>query len=589
MFLLRLLPKASDPNRILLIPVLFIHLDPSRIPTAEELDSILCSVDPDPELSRVTGATAALRAVSLMLEARVIPPSLYVDFFPHLYEWTVFIHAYWENIPGDYLLDLTQTYRASAIIILVLYQEDSIADIVSKAPGLRRILAEFWAKFVRKLLPGVDDMEPTYILQFLFNEITDANNFAEILDGIGGTESDLAYLLVQQINDTVARPVSRMTSMSLHTIIQVLNTKRHDPLRAGMLFHDGVKAVIAAIAFEDQARFRWEIVGEAVYLGALFLLGNFESTSGAKWMSQALSAGLLKLIASLGSFRLTTAPREMWYTYSILQRFLKKILPEYLMYYNIACQIKEALPRVLSITSTTPLTNSVIYPFWTEFAGLAEERLGALDFYLARRSTSMNACENIQCRKTGQKTAFKSCAGCDVAYYCSRDCQKADWASGHRRSCRTPGSAGPSSARDRCYLRAILQYNFQFPAIRIQVLTRQAQFIGTEWIHVPSGTGWSDVKPMSDYYAAASARLVQLARSAEVIRVHLATLSILDTTAYTPSSSAECMFPVWSTSHLHDRLVRIVQSLPRGLQSAGLDAALVQPLRALAASEANLF
>ncbi|KAJ7690055.1 hypothetical protein B0H17DRAFT_1201852 [Mycena rosella] len=526
------------PTAFLLIPVLFIHLDPSRIPTAEELDSILCSVDPDPELSR----------------ARVIPPSG-VDFFPRLYEWTIFIHAYWENIPGDYLLDLTQTYRASAIIILILYQEDSIADIVSKAPGLRRILAEFWAKFVRKLLPGVDDVEPTYILQFLFDEITDANNFVEILDGIGGTESDLAYLLVQQINDTVARPISRMTSMTLHTIIQALNTKSFnddDPLRAGMLFNDGVKAVIAAIAFEDQARFRWEIVGEAVYLGVLLLLGNFESTSGANGCPKHCRLAYSK-----------SSPR--W------ERFLKKILPEYLMYYNIACQIKEALPSALSITSTTPFTNSVIYPFWTEFAELVEERLGALDFCLARRSTSMNACENIQCRKTGQKTAFKSCAGCGVAYYCSRDCQKADWASGHRRSCRTLGSAGPSSARDRCYLRAILQYNFQFPAIRIQVLTRQAQFMynnpgvefltvfdltrnasGTEWIHVPSGTGWSDVKPMSDYYAAASARLVQLARSAEVIRVHLATLSILDTTAYTPSSSAECMFPVWSTSHLHD-------------------------------------
>jgi hypothetical protein len=91
--LLRLIPKATDPKRLLLIPLLFIHLDPSRIPTPSELDSILCDVGRHPELSRVSGAQVALRAVADMLDG-VVPLPAYADLWPRLYRWTIFIHGY---------------------------------------------------------------------------------------------------------------------------------------------------------------------------------------------------------------------------------------------------------------------------------------------------------------------------------------------------------------------------------------------------------------------------------------------------------------------------------------------------------------
>ncbi|KAJ7468785.1 hypothetical protein FB451DRAFT_1177534 [Mycena latifolia] len=606
-FLLRLLREGNDPNRTLLLPVLFVHLDPSRIPTTEELDSILCNADRHPELCRVTGALAALYALSEILDAGLLASPVYVDFWPRLHRWIVFIHAYWDVIPANYLMDLKGTYHASATTILLLHRHDSIADAVTKTPGLRRILADFWTKVVRKATPNV---EVAFILSFLQEEIQDANNFAEILEGIAGNEWDLAYLLVQQINDTVARPITELTSITLQAVSQILftrirgNSDELGSLGAGMLFHGGVKAVMDAIAYGDQARFIvGEPYGEQVYLGCLFLLGGFESRSGAEWLSQALSAGLLKLIASLGRSRPT--PRdEIWYTFSLLERFLIKILPEYFVYYKIARQIRETLPDALVITSTAPFAKSIIYPFCTEFTQLVEERFGALDFFQSRRSISLKSCENMQCCKTGERSAFKCCAGCGLACYCSRECQKADWAAGHRRSCRTLGSTGPSNARERGYLRAILQYNFQSPAIRIDILTRQAQFMyrnpavefltvfdltrnarGTEWIDVPSGTGWSDVKPLSDYDAATPARLMQLVRSARAggIRVHLAMLTLLD-----DASLDSSFFPLWSTPQLHNRLVRIVGALPPGLQPAKLNAALVAPVRALAASDAEL-
>ncbi|KAJ7138901.1 hypothetical protein C8R46DRAFT_1047153 [Mycena filopes] len=80
--LLHLFPKVADPNRKLLIPLLFLHLDPARIPKPKELDSIRCNVTRYPELSRVAGGIAALDAVSHLIDVQVLqhPVSKYT---PH--------------------------------------------------------------------------------------------------------------------------------------------------------------------------------------------------------------------------------------------------------------------------------------------------------------------------------------------------------------------------------------------------------------------------------------------------------------------------------------------------------------------------
>ncbi|KAJ7827429.1 hypothetical protein B0H13DRAFT_2119508 [Mycena leptocephala] len=273
-FLLRLIPKATDPKRLLLIPLLFIHLDPSRIPTPTELDSILCDVGRHPELSRVSGAQTA---------RGVVPLAAY------------------------YLTDLAAAYRASSIIIVTINRDDNMAATIKKAPGLRRILAEYWAKVLLQVI--CIDLEFTYILPFVLDsdEITDDTKFAEILDGIGGSESDLASTIPSHA------PITSATTLTMDFVMQLLHARATPALRAGMLIHGGAKAVIDAIYFAEKARPRFPRAGEGVYLTAIFMSGNFESEAGAEWMSKALSAGLLKLV-TLGRARQTESD-EMWLTY----------------------------------------------------------------------------------------------------------------------------------------------------------------------------------------------------------------------------------------------------------------------------------
>ncbi|KAF7341351.1 hypothetical protein MVEN_01871600 [Mycena venus] len=601
-FLLRLVPRATDTKRVLLLPLLFVHLDPSRIPTPKDLDSVLYKASRHAELSRATGALAVLRALSEMLAARVVPPPAYTDLWHRLYRWIIFFHLYCEVIPD---MDLSAIYHAIAITILDLHRHDSMSAAVNKAAGVRCIMADYWAKSVRGVLSIGTELVAS-ILVFLFDqnseETEDETKLREILVGIGGSESDLAYLLVKQSNDIVGHPVNyHAGSINIVNSVIQAQSSHGDSLRAGLLAHGGAKALIDAIFYAEEARPHSPLAAEKVYVGLICLLGHFDSDAGAVWISRALSAGLLKLIVALGRSR-KSEREEPWLTCSILQRFLIKTLPESLVHYKFAQKIKDALPAPLAIAFSAPFAKCAIATFWTEFAELVQERLRALEFFADRRLMSVSACENIQCGKIGERRTFRKCAGCGLVCYCSPECQMTDWEAAHRGSCRALKSTGPANARERGYVRAILQSNFESPEIRTAVLKQQARFMytnpGVDFVTVYDFTrnakginlsntpyfsrGWCEIKPISDY-AAASGRLGQLLRAAGAIRVHLVVLS-----SNLQRKAPERILPMWSVPQLPNDLLRIVQDLPRGLLPVALDTALVQPLRGLVTSATKM-
>ncbi|KAJ6497693.1 hypothetical protein C8R45DRAFT_983874 [Mycena sanguinolenta] len=598
-FLLRFI-SITNPKIILLLPLIFVHLDPSNIPTPHDLDSIQFDACRRQELDRIYGALAALCAITEMLDPKsVIPPAAYADLWPRVYQWTIFVHTYWEVIPD---MDLAAAYRATAINILTFHREDGLKVAVGRAAGLRCILAEYWVKIMRKEIST--DVQVPPILTFLFNteESEDTIKFMEILEGCGGSDN-LAHLLVQQINTIAGGGLNQPAIEIMNSVIQVLYKHGKGPLLTGLLIHGGAKALIDAISFCEEARFIDLEAGEKVHVGIIYLLSCFESRAGAMWVSQTLSAGLLRLVAVLGRARQTETD-VLFPTYSMLQRFLIKTLPDFLINYKITQQLSDALDDAYSVAaSTKPFSTSIIYSFWTEFVELVRERLGAIESWRQRLSMSPNACENSQCIKTGAMHPLKKCAGCGLAWYCSRECQTADWKAVHRASCPALRATDLPSSRQRDYVRAILQYNFRFPAIVTTVLSQQARFMytnpevdflmvydftrnarGVDLVPNKVTPAWSEVKPTSDYAVPSDPRLAQLLQSAGNIHIHLIVLSV---NSGNTARGPDRVVPMWSTSQVRDELSRIVQALPRGLRPSSLDAALVTPLRALAARAAK--
>ncbi|KAJ7093588.1 hypothetical protein C8R44DRAFT_396677 [Mycena epipterygia] len=75
-------------------------------------------------------------------------------------------------------------------------------------------------------------------------------------------------------------------------------------------------------------------------------------------------------------------------------------------------------------------------------------------------------CDNLACNKQDFKDAFRRCSGCKHFYYCSRECQTADWITGgHRTACSAYREHSLSehhnlTTLDRGFMRALLDYDY---------------------------------------------------------------------------------------------------------------------------------
>ncbi|KAJ7459567.1 hypothetical protein B0H11DRAFT_2059038 [Mycena galericulata] len=587
-FLARLLEiQGAQYSLAAALPVLFAHLDPARIPSVAEFDAMLSSPDRHPELSRVVSATMSLHMISRMLTDSQLPPAAYVDLWPRLYSWMTFTDLYWDYIPRHWeelSFSTAETRAASAIIILALGQHASTTDVVRKSPGVRAILVRYWSTIVRndgmivrEGLAPLDGWHDIYsILVFLTeDEANMSQHLDEMVDGVGGSQDELARLLVKQINDAAAALSSDMAAISLTAVLALISVRSKDTQRfnATMRSHGLIPALVNAIRVPENRNHRLDI-GHVV-LGFGFLNVCFEEQSGLQCITEALDRGLLDLIITLGLTSRQTEPSDSYNCIHLLHKLLRSILPGYLVYYPVAVRLKKHYPHASSLAATADFAKCAIFNLWTDFAKIAEQTLLALDFFESGRWISSTACENMKCLQIDRKSKFKSCAGCSLAYYCSPECQKHDWAAGHRLWCRKLASThfpGPSSPRDRAYLRALMQYNIRSPLFKPELLIRQAEFIynhpGVDFFTVldftrsGDGPGWIDVRPTSEYAKAPEAplRLAQLARSGRRMQLHTVVMN------GGPGISLLRMFPMWSgSSRLLDGLYRIAKALPPGL------------------------
>jgi len=146
-----------------------------------------------------------------------------------------------------------------------------------------------------------------------------------------------------------------------------------------------------------------------------------------------------------------------------LRFLLMKILPDGLLYYHVVAAMAKVLDEVTEIWSSEELEDAEIVDDWDSFHDLAEKRVQLLDGLQSSR-----ACDNLECGKIQDRSRYRRCSGCKTHYYCSSDCQIADWKhGGHRNHCGSPAllSLGETSScrlgfRERNFLRAVVQEDY---------------------------------------------------------------------------------------------------------------------------------
>ncbi|KAJ7247149.1 hypothetical protein B0H12DRAFT_1235321 [Mycena haematopus] len=164
-----------------------------------------------------------------------------------------------------------------------------------------------------------------------------------------------------------------------------------------------------------------------VTLESLELLLN--TSLGYRWLPAVIEAGLLRMMAGIAT--------------------------------EFPSTDGEVLDDATDIWSSEKLKGAEIFDDWDLFRDLAEKRASLLDGLESRR-----ACDNLECGKI--QNNCRRCSGCKIHYYCSSDCQLADWKhGGHRDHCGSPTlfslgetSSCPLGFRERNFLRAVVQEDY---------------------------------------------------------------------------------------------------------------------------------
>ncbi|KAJ7023646.1 hypothetical protein C8F04DRAFT_1304677 [Mycena alexandri] len=550
------LPDLPKLHRRLILPVLYIHLNADKIPTSLQLDSILSDADRHGEFRPITAAIECLTGISESLSQDSIPRAAYADLWPRLFPWISFVHTCHLIIPATFrVLPVEHMLFICANIILAIDKYAPMSSTVRSSPDLRAVLTSYWASLLRR------DGELTQELDASAG--IPGSTLRDERCTPAGSDT-LAYLMVTQLKDFLARDLSELTSLTLTTIIAIMGSisvrKEEDDAFNRELHSHGIAKVLAQVSLILLGEFfRWRVGHEAI--------------------AGALDGGLLTFIVS---------SRTLTKSYPIIKELFEALIPGALLYFPVVCQMKTSYTAALPHTTTPTFAKSKIYPMWQKFAPVVKLRLEALEFFHSEQWVSSKVCENMKCFKLAEKSELKNCSGCDFSYYCSSECQKIDWKAGHRQWCSKlaplidfPGLVSP---RSRAYLRAMLEYNLgQFKPL---IMLRQAAFIYTnpdtpfftafDFQRLGTGEDFIKIEAMSAYERApeAAIRLEQLSRSGGRLQLHAVIIN--------GNPPLLKMFPMWSTSaRMMDGIHRIVKSFPPALPWTEMCPPLVDQLREL--------
>ncbi|KAJ7670093.1 hypothetical protein DFH06DRAFT_1125488 [Mycena polygramma] len=464
--------RLPDAQTIAFLPAFFVNLDPTGIPTSEELEVF------EPRTrDAVSRAVISLDAISRIYH---LPLAVGVSLWPRVWPWTQFIDTYWEQLPGVSLPEELTFYLNFIKVCGQFHDHPATYSLISSTPGFWTMIARVWT-FVPEVVPAI---RREGLLSDLGGFIADSNpsnpdHFSELIEGAGGTVEHLALLVVEYMQDVAGRSnpaINGSPAIDISRLIDFLKevdlypgsssvwmTAPLSELLEAMLAKGSIDALIAVMLTLIQKPISEN--GEPLKACFTLLERLLASAPGYTWLEEALYPGLLQVIVQCAILDYDGQ------LYSHLRNFLAQLIPQGLVFFHNVLQVESAISDVRDLTDNATFERCKLSSDWHFFVGLASDR--ALILPTLQDTASSKACDNLQtigkCPALGLKTRFRRCSGCKTFYYCNEECQKLDWQNGHHRSaCRkykslsltTAGSA-LALVRDRDFVRVLLHHDYE--------------------------------------------------------------------------------------------------------------------------------
>ncbi|KAJ7065535.1 hypothetical protein C8F01DRAFT_1020863 [Mycena amicta] len=165
----------------------------------------------------------------------------------------------------------------------------------------------------------------------------------------------------------------------------------------------------------------------------IFLRAGLLQFEPPRLVSQAIDAGLLSSICILS--RELDAPDVELGLRKNLRHILRVILPQSMMFLSVLKVMKREHKEVDPTMVDRTIGVSYLSEEWYAWMLLLTGRCMVAKLPKEVKGIRGVKCDSVACVKGGRKKEFLRCSGCLYVYYCSKECQKAQWKN-HKPMCR---------------------------------------------------------------------------------------------------------------------------------------------------------
>ncbi|KAK6978212.1 hypothetical protein R3P38DRAFT_3119988 [Favolaschia claudopus] len=401
------------------LPVFYTSLDPDKIPTEPPLNknALMC----------------AFLSVDVLRNVHNTHKATFKDLWPRLWAWLVFFDTHPELLP-EY--DRIPMCLELAELIRKLSVDDETKECIWKTSHVRGMVSQAWMLIV-KSKDGRSRAFPDFCEVISDMTVSTAVwHLDEILDDADGIQG-LVGLLIQSI-------LSLLNTSEISIAPQNIN-----PLRAvlGFLRSLGNKRILSPALQALQAIPIITAVANASlkpttrdnpYLRQdLFFLcmdALEDMFSSPRAIEVSIGSGLVRCIlyGSILPDNRDAHGRDAFI------KILKDRLPAATIYRSVLAAIRSELSSYKHITDSYSFKQWSMYDDWVVLERLARDRISLLNQLEAGELSLLRACYNTECGAILEKSKLKRCSLCRHVWYCSVECQRADWRrDNHRGSCRS--------------------------------------------------------------------------------------------------------------------------------------------------------
>ncbi|KAJ7437251.1 hypothetical protein B0H11DRAFT_2294502 [Mycena galericulata] len=524
-----------------------------------------------------------MQALSSHIDASGLSNDACPDVWRRVWKWIQFLDRYRLVLVDVNPLSDAESYPIYSSIILRLLDHTATRDVIYATPGVRIVMTRAWAIFLDS--QGNSGVNFPSVCRFMAEAPLSSTNTTEILIGAGGRDVDLARLFVSHLRFVIPGPdylASSETLVLLGGVIRFLKEVNHrDVDWREALFSEGIITPLVLTMLSVSVP---TVDGANHMLDDCFiiLVRLLVLTPHPRHLVDALKAGLLHAIVLSRS-----ATDSVDY-------LLTAVIPPATVYYSVLKQIEEELERVEDLTQTSRFRASEIFQSWTKLVEFADTRLDVMRRYDNGERLSGSNCDNSACGKLMDRVKRKRCARCETSFYCSPECQKTDWADGHRKVCtrlRSLFLQDPEhvSKRDKSFLWAMAHRDYIIAKanLYVQRISVMNKYPGRPLFSVldyTSGAVRASVRLFTSVGdVAPSFRTLWEENAARALRsggrMHLLVLMVRE-----GHEIRYRLLPMWSeTSAIQDGIESIANSFPVGLELAnsGYEAELAGKVSAL--------